>query len=118
MILQHRQRQGDHVFREFNWYRGKLALDAALKGIAPWRLHDLRRTAAKADCIPDGMTIPELAEQVVRGKIKLSPAQQRMLIELLPFYMPKLSAVGYLHEGDTFASRLERHWSQQQRPPI
>ena len=63
---------------------------------------------AEADCIPDGMTIPELAEQVVRGKIKLSPAQQRMLIELLPFYMPKLSAVGYLHEGDTFASRLER----------
>jgi integrase len=45
-ILQERPRQGDHMFREFNWYRGKLALDAALKGIAPWRLHDLRRTCA------------------------------------------------------------------------
>ena len=32
-----------------------------------------------------------------------------MLIELLPFYMPKLSAVGvgYL-TGDTFAERLDR----------
>jgi integrase len=45
-ILQKRQRQGDHVFREFNWYRGKLALDARLKGVAPWRIHDLRRTCA------------------------------------------------------------------------
>jgi integrase len=45
-ILQKRQRQRDHVFREFNWYRGKAALDARLKGVAPWRLHDLRRTAA------------------------------------------------------------------------
>jgi hypothetical protein len=50
-----------------------------------------------------------LAEQVVRGKVKLTPMQQRMLIELLPFYMPKLSAVGvgYL-TNDTFAERLER----------
>jgi len=45
-ILQQRPRQGDHVFREFNWYRSKLALDARLKGVAPWRLHDLRRTCA------------------------------------------------------------------------
>jgi integrase len=45
-ILQERPRQRDHVFREFNWYRGKIALDAALKGVAAWRLHDLRRTCA------------------------------------------------------------------------
>jgi integrase len=45
-ILQERQRQSDYVFREFNWYRGKLALDAGLKGVASWRIHDLRRTAA------------------------------------------------------------------------
>jgi len=59
--------------------------------------------------IPDDVTIPELAEQVVRGKVKLTPPQQRMLIELLPFYMPKLSAVGvgYL-TGEDFASRLEQ----------
>jgi integrase len=46
VILQERQRQGDHVFRKFNWYRGKLALDAKLKGVAPWVLHDLRRSCA------------------------------------------------------------------------
>jgi hypothetical protein len=35
--------------------------------------------------------------------------QQRMLIELLPFHMPKLSAVGvgYL-TNNTFAERLDR----------
>jgi hypothetical protein len=62
-----------------------------------------------SELIPDNIPLPELAEQVVRGKVKLTPAQQRMLIELLPFYMPKLSAVGigYLNAQD-FASRLDR----------
>jgi len=59
--------------------------------------------------IPDDIPLQELAEQVVRGKRKLSPPQMRMLIELLPFYMAKLSAVsvGYMH-GHDFASRLDR----------
>jgi len=41
--------------------------------------------------------------------VKLTPTQVRMLIELLPFYMPKLSAVGvgYL-TNSTFAERLDR----------
>jgi hypothetical protein len=38
------------------------------------------------------MTMLELAQAVVRGKIALSPQQQRMLIELLPFHAPKQSA--------------------------
>ena len=46
--------------------------------------------------------------KVVRGKVKLTPAQQRMLIELLPFYMPKLSAVGVGMTNNTFAERLDR----------
>jgi hypothetical protein len=59
--------------------------------------------------IPDNVPLPELAEQVVRGKVKLSAPQLRMLIELLPFHLPKLSAVGvgYLTH-DTFAERLNR----------
>src|SRR6516162_8602766 len=63
----------------------------------------------KAEPIPDNIPLPELAEQVVRGKVKLTPTQVRMLIELLPFYMPKLSAVGvgYL-TNSTFAERLDR----------
>jgi hypothetical protein len=43
--------------------------------------------------IPDDIPITELAEQVVRGKVKLSRSQMRMLIELLPYYAPKLTAV-------------------------
>ena len=59
--------------------------------------------------IPDNIPLAELAEQVVRGKVKLSPPQMRMLIELLPFHLPKLSAVavGRL-TGEDFASRLDR----------
>ena len=43
------------------------------------------------------------------GKVKLSPSQLRMLIELLPFHLPKLSAVavGRL-TGEDFATRLDR----------
>jgi hypothetical protein len=68
-----------------------------------------QRQAQGATDIPDNIPLPELAEQVVRGKVKLTPAQMRMLIELLPFHMPKLSAVGvgYL-TNETFADRLGR----------
>jgi hypothetical protein len=58
--------------------------------------------------IPDDIPLLELADQVVRGKIKLSSQQMRMLIEMLPFVAPKLSAVGFVRDADTFASRLER----------
>ena len=63
----------------------------------------------KAEPIPDNIPLAELAEQVVRGKVKLSPPQLRMLIELLPFHMPKPSAVGVGYmTNDTFAERLDR----------
>src|SRR5215467_8850827 len=63
----------------------------------------------KAEPIPDNIPLPELAEQVVRGKVKLSPPQLRMLIELLPFHLPKLSAVGVgFMTNNTFAERLDR----------
>ena len=61
-----------------------------------------------SELIPDNIPLRELAEQVVRGKVKLTPMQQRMLIELLPFYMPKLQAVGAGYfTNDTFAERLD-----------
>src|SRR5215472_16522347 len=61
------------------------------------------------DQIPDNIPLSELAEQVVRGEVKLSQSQLRMLIELLPFHLPKLSAValGRL-TGEDFATRLDR----------
>jgi hypothetical protein len=40
--------------------------------------------------IPDDIPLIELADQVVRGKIKLNPQQMRMLIEILPYMAPKL----------------------------
>jgi hypothetical protein len=66
------------------------------------------RTAAENEPIPDDIPLIELADMVVRGKVKLSPPQMRMLIEMLPFVAPKLSAIGYVREMDTFAARLER----------
>jgi hypothetical protein len=78
-----------------------------------------QRRAQSVTDIPDNIPIPELAEQVVRGKVKLTPAQQRMLIELLPFYMPKLSSVamGFLTAND-FASRLERAVDRSERAKL
>jgi len=35
--------------------------------------------------IPDDVPLDQLAEQVVRGKVKLGREQLRMLIELLPY---------------------------------
>jgi hypothetical protein len=72
-----------------------------------------------SDLIPDNIPLPELAEQVVRGKVKLTPMQQRMLIELLPFYMPKLRAVGVGYfTNDTFAKRLERAIAASERAKL
>ena len=61
----------------------------------------------KVDPIPDDISITELAEDVVRGKRKLSAAQLRMLIEILPYYAPKLSAmqVGW-RDGQDMASKM------------
>ena len=66
------------------------------------------KTQAEAP-IPDDVSLLDLADQVVRGKIKLSPQQMRMLIEMLPYVAPKLMAVGYGSISDmAFANRLDR----------
>lgn len=68
-----------------------------------------RKETVGDEPIPDDISLSELAEQVVRGKVKLSPSQMRMLIELLPFHLPKLSAVAVGHlTGQDFASRLDK----------
>jgi hypothetical protein len=69
-----------------------------------------QRQSTVCDAIPDNIPLAELAELVVRGKVKLSPSQLRMLIELLPFHLPKLSAVavGRLTGEDFVATRLDR----------
>ena len=65
------------------------------------------------------LPIAELAEQVVRGKVKLTPPQLRMLIELLPFHLPKLSAVGVGYmTNNTFAERLDRAIDRSERAKL
>src|SRR5215472_9783625 len=59
--------------------------------------------------IPDDIPLMELADRVVRGKIRLSPPQQRMLIEMLPYIAPKLSATAIATmDGLDFAAALDR----------
>jgi hypothetical protein len=55
------------------------------------------------------MTLIDLADAVVRGKVKLNPPQMRLLIEMLPYHLPKLSAVAVGHfTGQDFAAQLDR----------
>src|SRR5262249_33162729 len=61
------------------------------------------------EVIPDDVPLMELADRVVRGKIRLSPPQQRMLIEMLPYIAPKLSATAIATlDGLDFAAALDR----------
>ncbi len=63
----------------------------------------------KQEPIPDDIPLLELADMAVRGKVKLGPQQMRMLIEMLPFIAPKLSAVALNAQiGADFAARLDR----------
>ena len=71
------------------------------------------------DPIPDDVSIPELAEQVARGKRKLTAQQMRMLVELLPYYSPKLTAVAVGHlTGEDFYNRLERAINRSERAKL
>ena len=59
--------------------------------------------------IPDDIPLMELAERVVRGKITLTQQQMRMLIEMLPYVAPKLSATAITTmDNQSFAAQLER----------
>lgn len=66
--------------------------------------------------IPDDIPLMELADKVVRGKVQLSPQQQRMLIEMLPYIAPKLSATANVTVNGSFAERLERCLERSQGP--
>jgi len=61
------------------------------------------------EVIPDDIPLMELADKVVRGKVKLAQQQLRMLIEMLPYIAPKLSATAIATmDGKTFAEALDR----------
>jgi len=80
-----------------------------------------QRQVHQVDAIPDDISITELAEDVVRGKRKLSQPQMRMLIELLPYYAPKLQAIADFRMRDErdFAVKLDRrlkHYHEEYLP--
>jgi len=69
--------------------------------------------------ISDDISITELAEDVVRGKRKLSQPQMRMLIELLPYYAPKLTAVAVgWQKGEDFYTRLDKAVSASEKAKV
>jgi hypothetical protein len=71
---------------------------------------------AEPVAIPDDIPLDELAESVVRGKRTLTPPQLRLLIELLPYYKPKLTAIA--HYQGSFAEALEQAIERRaNRPP-
>jgi hypothetical protein len=71
------------------------------------------------EVIPDNIPLMELADRVVRGKIKLSPSQQRMLIEMLPYIAPKLSATAIATmDGKSFAEALDRCIERSKGPTL
>ena len=83
------------------------------------RIEAEQRQQVSGDLIPDNVPLQELAEQVVTGKVKLTPPQLRMLIELLPFHLPKLSAVGVGYmTNNTFAERLDRAIDRSERAKL
>jgi hypothetical protein len=66
--------------------------------------------------IPDDLSLDQIADDVVRGKRTLSPPQMRLLIELLPYYRPKLTAVA--HYQGSFAEALEQALRATARPRL
>jgi hypothetical protein len=69
--------------------------------------------------IPDDIPLLELADSVVRGKMRLSPPQMRLLIELLPYHAPRLTAVATAElNGNSFAELLDKAIERSQRKMI
>ena len=80
------------------------------------RFTDPKLVTEVPTAIPDDVPLENIANDVVRGKLKLSPPQMRLLIELLPYYRPKLTAVA--HYQGSFAEALEQAIEKRaNRPP-
>ena len=70
----------------------------------------------KREPIPEALSYDQIADEVIRGKRTLSPQQMRLLIEIYPYYKPKLTAVA--HYQGSFAEALEKAIERRaNRPP-
>src|SRR6516164_8791355 len=79
------------------------------------RFTDPKLVTEVPTAIPDDISLDEIADRVVRGKLKLTPPQMRLLIELLPYYKPKLTAVA--HFQGSFYEALEREIERRANRP-
>jgi hypothetical protein len=77
-----------------------------------------RRLEENLGEIPENVTAHELLQLVYRGKVKLTPQQLRAAEAALPYESPKLSAVGYVRDIETFATRLELAIQRSQGKPV
>ena len=69
------------------------------------------------EAIPDHIPLMQIADMVVRGKLKLSQPQMRLLIELLPYHAPKLTAVATTSlDGGSFAALLDKAIERSRAP--
>ena len=102
----------------FASYRPVVASGRMVK-LSPAELIEAHQQRLEPEPIPDNVSIPELAEQVARGKRKVSAQQMRMLVELLPCYSPKLTAVAVGHlTGQDFYNRLEQAINRSDRAKL
>src|SRR5215468_6262036 len=82
-------------------------------------LTDPRSVTEAPIVIPDDIPLLELADSVVRGKMKFSPPQMRLLIELLPYHAPRFTAVATAElNGNSFAELLDKAIERSQRKMI
>lgn len=70
----------------------------------------------QTETIPDDIPIMQIADAVVRGKMKLSQPQMRLLIELLPYHSPKLLAVANMQFN--FAVELDKKIEERSQRPM
>jgi hypothetical protein len=77
----------------------------------------------KREPIPEELSYDQIADEVIRGKRTLSPQQMRLLIEIYPYFRPKLTAVATtVMDGQSFGELLDKAIQRVERaklpPPI
>jgi hypothetical protein len=84
-------------------------LPASLRGNQPFEDGSTVEAQQQTTAIPDHLSYSEIADGVIRGKLKLSRDQMRMLIEYFPYAMPKLTAIASTTlDSQSFAALLDR----------
>jgi hypothetical protein len=91
-------------------------MEGGLKKPDGWVLDYGADKLQKRELIPDDLSYEQIADEVIRGKRTLSPQQIRLLIEIYPYYRPKLTAIGVAHYEGSFADLLDKAIERSQRP--